>query len=447
MSIERSSQVLPESQVSSEIDTILAEKSSFIGDNKLQKSFISCLKDSLHDIRMREEKGKIFTFVETGDIHAMWLRDATIQMMPFLKFVRDFPGIQQMVLGVINLQAKFVIRDPYANAHIQKDRFSLEHIFDRTDKKIPGVFERKWEPDSLSHVIHLAYEYWQATGDTSFADTTWKDAMQKIVDTFHRQQRLHNNGNYFFQRPFTPESEQVAENGWGRPTKKIGLIHATHRPSDDATYFSFNIPENLFAESALRELAQMSDNILGDKNFATDCTNFADTIHDAIEEYGIVDHPYFGKIYAYEIDGFEEPDHKLVMDDANIPGFLSLPFLKVALGNDQVYKNTRQFILSKANDWYFSGELYEGIGSPHTGPNTIWPLSLMLEALTTDSADEILHSLGMLKNLATHDGRFNESVHINNRQIWTRRDFGMANSMFVELILKLQKQYPQLLSN
>lgn len=450
-----SSSFTPElQQTSDEMDRILAQVTTRMQDTQLAYCFEACFPDVLGDISMTTKGGRPYTFIETGDIHAMWQRDASVQVLHNTGYARENPGIAQMILGIINQQAEFVIRDPYANAFLQNEHARSPHWMDQTEKR-PGVFERKWEIDSLSHVVHLAYKYWKETDDTSFADATWQEAMHLIVKTFNDQRRMGDNGEYSFVRPFPfgkvlKVTEYVSNNGFGAESKKIGLIHSTHRSSDDAAVLPFNIPENLFAAHALTELAEMSRDILGDERFASQCSELASTIRSTIAEYGVFDHPVFGKIYAYEIDGFEKERSKspLFMEDPNVPGFLSLSYL--GLEEDGILRNTIEFALSprtailEGNPYFYAGDKYQGVGSPHTGADKIWPLSIMMRAMRSDNDEEIRMCLNMLKEVATPSGHFNESVASNNPHDFTRADFGMANSIFAALILRLLKDHPEL---
>lgn len=88
-----------------------------------------------------------------------------------------------------------------------------------------------------------------------------------------------------------------------------------------------------------------------------------------------------GKVFAFEVDGFGSA---YFMDDANIPSLLSLPYLGYVDKNDPIYKNTRKFVLSEYNPYFFKGEAGEGIGGPHVGPGYIWPMSIIMRVYTSD---------------------------------------------------------------
>lgn len=414
--------------------------SNKLKDSTIVALFRNSVVDSLQNIRLfRYEDNKPFTYIVTGDIDAMWLRDSAYQVLPLLHLAPTDTDIKTMVLGVINQQTAFILRDPYANAHRLETSQSSPHRKDKTEMK-PGIFERKWEPDSLSAAILLSHNFWKTTGDNSFAkDPQWQEAMFAIYDTFKNEQRLDGQTPYTFTRRSLSHTEKVVNNGSGSPTAKIGLIHGTHRPSDDATVYSFNIPSNFFAAISLRQLAEIQESV-GNSEFAKKCRDFSDEIAKAIDQYAMTVHSEYGTIYAYEVDGL---GNMLLMDDANLPGLLSLPYFGIK--ENETYQNTRRFVLSENNKYFVAGSLYEGIGSPHTKKDSIWPLSIIMRALTSNSDEEIKLCLRMLGQ--THNGRglLNESVAKNDPRQFTRERFGMANSMFVELILTLQSTKPHLL--
>lgn len=165
-------------------------------------------------------------------------------------------------------------------------------------------------------------------------------------------------------------------------------------------------------------------------------------IADGIWEYGVVSHKVWGDVFAYEVDGYGS---HILMDDANVPSLLALPILGFVAINDPVYLATRKMILSKTgNPYYLSGPNFQGIGGPHIGLTNAWPMSLLLQAMTTDDDEEIKRSLRMVLK-ASPLGLVHESVDVNNIKSYTRSWFAWANSVFAQTILDLAARKPHLL--
>jgi meiotically up-regulated gene 157 (Mug157) protein len=306
----------------------------------------------------------------------------------------------------------------------------------------PGVHECKWEIDSLCYVVRLAHGYWKNTGDTSIFSAKWQEAMKLIVQTFRDQQRKENKGPYHFQRKTATPTDTQFGRGYGNPTKKIGLIHSMFRPSDDSTIFPFLISSNMFAVVSLRQMGEIFGKVLDNKDMEANCNRFAGELDQALKQFAILAHPTAGKIYPLEIDGF---GNALFMDDANVPNLLSLPYLGYCKSTDALYKNTRQFSLSQANPWFNEGKFAKGIGGPHVGEKKIWPLGLVMQALTSIDDKEIINCLTMLKKTHAGTGFIHESFNVDNPNDFSRSWFAWANTIFGELILHLYNEKPEIL--
>jgi uncharacterized protein len=405
-------------------------------DQKLAWQFENCFPNTLDTTcEHKTLDGKPDTFVLTGDIHAMWLRDSSAQVFPHIQFAKEDPKVQTMLAGVINRQTKCINIDPYANAFNEGPTGSEWDSDNTTMKK--ELHERKWEIDSLCYPIRLAYHYWKVTGDTSPFDAHWVRAMQKIYYTFIEQQRKDGLGPYKFTRKTEKPSDTMLNDGYGSPVRPVGLIVSAFRPSDDSTLFSFLIPSNLFAVTSLRQLAEMMRTIKNDNTFATKCTALADEVNEAIQKYGIVEHRDFGKVYAYEVDGFGSCHF---MDDANVPSLLALPYLGCVDVNDPIYQNTRKLVLSTSNPYFFKGSAGEGIGGPHVGLNYIWPMSIIMRCNTTNDDNEIRHCVKMLRDTDADTGFMHESFFANDPKKFTRSWFAWVNTLFGEMIYRLVKE-------
>ena len=277
---------------------------SSIGNQELAWMFENCFPNTLDTtVDFGTIDGRPDTYVITGDIDAMWLRDSTAQVWPYLPLMKEDPTLQQLIAGVINRQARCILKDPYANAFYKDGSKVSEWKSDLTEMK-PGVHERKWEIDSLCFPIRLAYHYWKMTGDSSPSDAASHEALMRILQTFREQQRKTNQGPYHFQRRTETQTDTVAGRGYGNPAKPVGLIFSIFRPSDDATLFPFLVPANFFAMVSLRQAAEMLDQIHHDQSTATQCRAMADEVEQALQKHAIVRHPKLGSVYAYEVDAF-----------------------------------------------------------------------------------------------------------------------------------------------
>ena len=381
------------------------------------------------------------TFVITGDIEAMWLRDSTAQIWPYLPLTPEDTELRGLIRGVIHRQTRCILIDPYANA-FNKEPGESPWADDLTEMK-PELHERKWEIDSLCYPVRLAYSYWKTTGDTLPFDAEWREAMGRVLETFRRQQRKEDRGPYKFQRVTGWQTDTVAGAGYGNPIRPVGLIVSIFRPSDDATTFPFLIPSNHFAVVSLLQLAEMVREIRDGTGFSAECEALAAEVREALFAHAVVSHPVHGEVWAYEIDGFGNRHH---MDDANIPSLLSLPYLGACPPDDPLYRRTRAFVLSLDNPYYFSGEAGEGVGGPHVGLEMIWPLGITMRALTSTDDSEIAHCLRMLKETHGGTGLMHESFHQDDPTRFTREWFAWANTLFGELILKVHRERPQLLT-
>ena len=435
--------------------TILDIKKN-IGNKEIAWLFENCFPNTLDTtVDFEMINGKPDTYVITGDIDAMWLRDSSAQVWPYLSLIKEDKNLQQLVAGVIHRQVKCILKDSYANAFYKdENKISEWKATDVTDMK-PGIHERKWEIDSLCYPIRLSYGYWKETGDATPFDKNWMDAMKLILKTFKEQQRKENEGPYSFQRKTEWATDGVPMGGYGYPTKKVGLIHSMFRPSDDATIFPFLIPSNLFAFYALQQLATIINKENKEQKFFEECLALMDELLGALTEHAIVDHPKFGKVFAYEADGF---GNHTFMDDANVPDLLSLPYLEMpgqqfdlSVLNEKgsgfnIYKNTRKMVLSDSNPFFFKGSAGEGIGGPHAGINMIWPLGIIMRGLTSNDDKEIKFCLDSLQKSHAGTGFMHESFNKDEASKFTRKWFAWANTLFGEFVLKVYRERKYLLS-
>lgn len=419
---------------SEKIEQVIDDVTSQLTNPKLAWMFRNCFPNTLDTtVHFREDKdGNPDTFVYTGDIHAMWLRDSGAQVWPYVQFAAQDEHLRRMIAGVINRQFLSITIDPYANAF--NDGPTGGHwMTDGTDMN-PNDHERKWEIDSQCYPIRLAHEYWKVTGDTSVFGDKWIDGMKAILATLREQQRKEGHGSYRFTRVTDRQLDTKCCNGMGNPVRPCGLIASSFRPSDDATTFEFLVPSNFFAVTSLRKAAEILETVNHNILMAGECRALADEVETALKENAVVYHPKFGNIYAFEVDGF---GNSYLMDDANVPSLLALAYLGDVAPDNPVYRNTRRFVLSDSNPYFFKGTAGEGIGGPHIGYDMIWPMSIMMRAFTSTDDNEIRDCIVMLMNTDAGSGFMHESFHKDNPENFTRAWFAWQNTLFGELILKL----------
>lgn len=424
------------------VEETIATFKAGVKNQELTWLFNNCFPNTLDTTVFHETKnGQPDTYVITGDIDAMWLRDSSAQVWPYLQLVKQDPALKALIAGVIYRQTQCVLKDPYANAFYNDPEERGEWAKDHTDM-LPGVHERKWEIDSLCYPIRLGYHYWKTTGDTAPFNADWKKGIQATLKVFIDQQRKENLGPYHFQRTTQFATDTLPMKGYGYPVKPVGLICSAFRPSDDATVYSFLIPSNFFAVTSLKQAAEMVTKISGDAALAKQITDLATEVDGALKKYAIVDHKKYGKVYAYEIDGFGSV---LLMDDANVPSLLAMPYLGAVPATDPIYQNTRKLILSEDNPFYFNGKAAEGIGGPHVGQDMIWPMAIIMRAMTSSNDKEIANCIDVLRKTHGDTGFMHESFHKDDPKNFTRSWFAWANTLFGELLWKTYRERPQLL--
>lgn len=404
-------------------------------NTRLAWMFTNCFPNTLDTtVHFRIGKdGKPDTFVYTGDIHAMWLRDSGAQVWPYVQLANSDPELKQMLAGVILRQFKCINIDPYANAFNDGPIVDGHWMSDITAMK-PELHERKWEIDSLCYPLRLAYHYWKTTGDTGIFEEEWIQAITNVLKTFREQQRKSGVGSYKFQRKTERALDTLNNNGLGAPVNPVGLIVSSFRPSDDATTLQFLIPSNFFAVSSLRKAAEILETVNNKPETAKECKDLANEVEAALKKYAVYKHPKYGKIYAFEVDGY---GNHFLMDDANVPSLLAMPYLGDVDVNDRIYQNTRRFVWSEDNPYFFKGKAGEGIGGPHIGYDMVWPMSIMMKAFTSRSDAEIKSCIKMLMDTDAGTGFMHESFHKDDPNDFTRAWFAWQNTLFGELILKL----------
>jgi len=432
--------------VSPAVEAEIARVVAQIADPELAWLFANCYPNTLDTtVEVGAIGGRPDTFILTGDIPAMWLRDSSAQVWGYLHLARSDPALQRLYRGLIGRHARSILIDPYANAFARDPAAAKSPLWwvssDVTAMR-PGVAERKWEIDSLCHPLRLAWGYWRATGDTLPFDSEWHRAAQVIVATLRTEQRMAGTSPYRFQRNTTNPFDTVELNGMGAPTRKIGLIHSMFRPSDDACIYPFLIPANLFAVQALRWLADLAGSVLHDATLAHDATTLADDVATALAHYGRIGDGA-NAVWAYEVDGF---GNTLFMDDANVPSLSSLAYLGCVPRDDALFRRTEARCWSAANPYFFAQGGHTGIGGPHAGMGMIWPMSLMIRALSSDDPRVVAGCLAQLKTSDAGTGYMHEAFEAGNPTHYTRPWFAWANGLFGEMVIDLAARMPRVLA-
>lgn len=418
----------------------LAQASPGFYPSQLGAMFAQCYPNTLTTTVELLEDGT--TFVVTGDIPAMWLRDSSAQVNPYIHLAKEDQALQRMLRGLIQRQAQYILLDPYANA-FNREPNGQGHTNDQPPAG-PWIWERKFELDSLCYPIKLCYRYWQETGDTSIFNENIQAMLHKVVEVMRIEQYHDTRSSYTFERadPLLP-SDTLPREGRGTPTTYTGMVWSGFRPSDDACQYGYLIPANMFAVVVLGYASEIARIHYQDEALAREAEALRQEIEAGIQTYGIVEHPRYGRIYAYETDGYGNYN---LMDDANVPSLLSIPYLGYRPIDDALYQNTRRFVLSSDNPYYYEGKHAYGIGSPHTPNSYIWPIALSMRGLTTTDPAEQQKIAALLANTTADTGYMHESFHPDDPQQFTRPWFAWANSLFGEFVQSLTTNQPAALA-
>lgn len=372
------------------------------------------------------------SFIVTGDINAEWLRDSTNQLAQYQLLAKKDKDIHQLILGAINTQAEYVIGSPYCNAFQPPPPSGLNPTFQGDGDNVHPlyeqsfVFECKYELDSLAHFLSLSNQFYNYTGSVEWLNPRWMTALDTLLSvlseqskpTFNDETGKYQGNEYTFQRQTNLGTETLSLSGLGNPLNSgTGLVRSAFRPSDDATILGFLIPSNAMISVELQRTATILKKS-GRKHAAQQVLKISETIAKGVWEHGVVTHKKYGDVFAFEVDGYGS---HILMDDANLPSLLALPLLGFTDTDNPVYKNTRKMILEKTgNPYYLTGEEFKGIGGPHVGLRSAWPMSVLVQAMTSDDDTEILQCLEAVKNVS-RNGLIHESVDVSSSRSYTRK--------------------------
>lgn len=374
--------------------------------------------------------GQTRIFVLTGDIPAMWQRDSTAQIRPYLIPAQDDDELADVIERVINRQFFNMNIDPYANAFNRTENFRGFRDDVMEASQSGWVWERKYEVDSLCYPVQLSYLFWRNTGRTTQFNDQFEAGVYRLLQVIKTEQD-HANSPYRFSRPGVDELNTLA-GGVGRPVRSTGMVWGGFRPSDDASYYGYLVPSNLLLARCLDYLNIIYQEILGKDVEAQAFAKIANQIRFGLKNYGYAKNKAGHLILAYEVDGL---GHSVIMDDANLPNLVSLPYFEAVADSDPVYQETKRTMLSPENPYFYSGSYGAGLGSPHTPSNHIWPIGQSIEGLLASDKTDKARILDQLVRTTAATNMMHESFNVENPQIYTREWFSWANMMFCELLL------------
>lgn len=398
-----------------ELDSISKAAAGYtVGDPKLESMYRAALLNTNKQVTVASDGT---TYVKTGDIPAEWLRDASVQVRPYLFFAKGDPQVDAVLRGSIARMGKYLQADPYANA------FTLDY----------RVWERKFELDSLAYPISLAWTYWKQTGDATIFTGDLSLGFDSALRTMELEQDHPRNSKY--------AHPEMSNGRKGSPTGYTGMIWTGFRPSDDACTYNFLIPSEMMAVVALGQLEEIERDVYRNVIKAQRAKALRDEVQTGIQTWGVQFTPNYGYVYAYEVDGL---GHALLIDDANVPSLLSAPYIGYTKSTSFVYKNTRKFLLSKDNPTYYVGKLARGIGSQHTTENMVWPIAMLMQGFTASTDAERKDVLSQLLASDPGDHLLHESFNPDDPTKFTRADFGWPNALFSEYVMTTFEGVPAL---
>lgn len=400
--------------------------------DKLKRMFRKCMLNTITTTLVQKEDDSAFLF--TGDIPAMWLRDSGGQLRVFLNLDDPTGKLYDVIGSVIRQQFRYILNDPYTNAFNFSADGNCWSEIDQSEKKNPLSWERKYELDSLCFPVELAYFYWKKTERTDIFDSEFLAAVKEIVRVCRTEQHHMEKSEYFFIRENGVEQDSVPNNGRGSEVGYTGMIWSAFRPSDDACEYGYLIPANMFAVVIFGYLEEiLSAFFVEEETLKNEVTQIRKEVQAGINEFGIIQHPKYGDMYAYEVDGL---GHHNCMDDTGVPSLLSLPYIKYCEPSDPIYQNTRRFSLSTDNRYYFEGKAAKGLGSPHTPPGYVWHMGLAIQGLTSVDKEESKELLRLFETTDANTDLTHEGFLADDPNIYTREWFSWSNSIFCEFILK-----------
>lgn len=432
------------------VEEVIGNMTSRMKDPDLARLFENTFPNTLDTTIKYYDSTENIAFVITGDIDAQWLRDTGNQLAQYHSILSLDPELATLVKAIINNEARYVSQYPYCSAFQPPPESGLSptvndwaiDVIVNPPVDNQTVYECKWELDSLCSFMKLSRSYYQATGDSSFINNEWQAAIEQIFaviyeqtqPTFDRDWNLVSYYNWTGEAGSLPGA--VNNGGNGEPKGYTGLVGTSHRPSDDLSTFAFLTPANAMLVVELNYLVNMLDSVGQLGNISALARHYSSVIEEAIWSTTLVN-----DIFAYETNGLGS---RYVMDDANVPSLLSLPYLGFLNITHPAYIATRKVLLSRANPYYVVGANFSGIGGPHEDAWNPWPMALVSAIYGTDNDEEIMQYLYLIANNTDGLGLIHESINIYDYS-YTRPWFAWANSYFAEMLLDLAQRKPYLI--
>lgn len=443
------------------METLIEKMKKVIKDSDLLRLFENAYPNTLDtmvkwrgfakDPITEEITDEELTYVITGDIDAMWLRDSASQILsylPLLEASTDPNSLASLWRGLINIHARYIIISPYCHSFQPPPESGISPThngaYTQNHPNPPydpiKVFDCKWELDSLASFLQISTAYYERTKDvTFFGRYNWVAAVEAAVKaagamrlgTYSKDGKVQASA-WTFTGWTSRGSETLTNDGLGNPTKENGMVRSAFRPSDDACIYQLLVPANMMWAKYLEEGSLIMEQLEGEtaKNMTSEMRDFAYGIRRGIDNDAIVHHREFGDIFAYEIDGYGASN---LMDDANVPSLLAMPLWNYTKSSfklpppiegeklkdyEAIYANTRKFVLSDSNPYFMKGPIISAIGGPHLGPGKAWPMAAIIRAITAfatkswssgikgseDLEEEIKLQMGMVLNSTSGTG-------------------------------------------
>lgn len=424
------------------VDAYIDKMETRIADPDLYRLFQNSFPNTLdtmvkwhglaHDADGNETTEEL-SYVITGDIDAMWLRDSASQLYSYQSFLSagnpegndDMTSLNSLWRGLINSHSRYILISPYCHSFQPPPESGIppthngafSHNKPRPAYDPVKVFDCKWELDSLASFLQASVAYWTATHDLAFfARYGWIAAVRAAVDaaaamrlgTYDAEGRVQASA-WTFTGWTNRGSETLTNDGLGNPVRANGMVRTAFRPSDDATIFQLLVPANMMWAKYLEEASVLMEALAEEgahpiapekqamaRDLVQTMRDFALGIRKGVDADAIVAHREFGDIFAYECDGYGGVN---LMDDANVPSLLSMPLFQYAESRfalpegakardySKIYQNTRRFIMSAANPYWAQGPAISAVGGPHLGPGKAWPMAALVAAMTAFDAE------------------------------------------------------------